>query len=99
MIYGLMIAFWGALIEMFAAQPADHRPKPFFVNPDIQLVQLTDSVYVHETWHHLVEFARFASHGMPILMSILWSRGMVHWGILIFCTILSVCQGCIKSMS
>jgi metallo-beta-lactamase class B len=37
------------------------------IDPDIQLIHLQDSIFVHVTWHHLDNFGRFSSNGMVVI--------------------------------
>jgi metallo-beta-lactamase class B len=37
------------------------------IDPDIQLIHLQDSIFVHVTWHHLDDFGRFPSNGMIVI--------------------------------
>lgn len=37
------------------------------ISPDIQLIHLNDSVYIHTSWIQLPEFGRFPSNGMIVI--------------------------------
>ncbi len=38
-----------------------------FVDNDIQLIRLKDSIYVHVTWHELENYGRFSSNGLIVI--------------------------------
>jgi metallo-beta-lactamase class B len=45
----------------------NHQPENIFINEDIQLVHLKDSVFIHVTWHSAEGFGRFSSNGLVII--------------------------------
>jgi metallo-beta-lactamase class B len=38
-----------------------------FVDNDIQLIHLQDSIYIHVTWHQLENYGRFSSNGLLVV--------------------------------
>lgn len=44
---------------------ANSQPvKKIVIDDDIELIELQDSVFIHETWHHDKQYGRFPSNGM-----------------------------------
>ena len=66
-LLSMMLMAVAGLPGMFTLQSASSAADSLFVNSDIRLIHLKDSVYVHETWHHLDEFGRFPSNGLIIV--------------------------------
>ncbi|MFO7842188.1 MAG: subclass B1 metallo-beta-lactamase, partial [Bacteroidales bacterium] len=41
--------------------------KKIIIDDDIKLIELQDSVFIHETWHHDKQYGRFPSNGMIVV--------------------------------
>lgn len=58
----LMLGFMLGLSQLKAQEN-----NPIFINDDIQLEQLEDSIFRHITWEESEQFGRFSSNGMIII--------------------------------
>lgn len=43
------------------------QPKQIFISEDIQLLELSDSVYLHATWTEMEPYGRFSSNGLIVI--------------------------------